>query len=1050
MSRIQRFARAAASVLLALPLLSACAAPGGTVRVNWTDPEDPFFSAAPPRSETAPDTGPAADGPSVLPDTPARRSGQRVTLTGVGVNAVGEACRLSRDTEAFSEEGESHYVVLCGQWTTPSAWIVSVSSDRALTPDTSLWGRVVAQDVVCGPETPTVLFDEVPARLYDCRLKRGGWSMVALSAQTGGTAYVARGIPAAVGPVETAIGILSDRIRTDDDDGGAGTGERSRAIARLEAQLGNRLFNAGDITAYEQLMKVAAYYMSIGNYATAEQNYQEALAILRRGMEPSDPAFADPMMRLGLALSSQGKYRDAETLFDSAEGLAAADIDELSAARLVMYRAQHLAHQKDCPGAQGQLDRAERMLIDLINKDGGGREVVILSGSRAGAAVELALNRALQAAIHLCLNQLDQAEREIDIALRELNQFEVVPPEWRPHFRSLKAEVFRRREAYGGSQAFLNAAIRERRESYDPARPEALDHLYLGQIYALEGEDDKAVRAYRTGLEIMVENNNGVSLDQVLPFLKILNRRAQRAGTSTAEDLYAEMFATGQVVRGSVTSQTISQTTARLASGDEAVAGIIRDYLETRRRINELNLAIDRAQSRPDANLRRAEITAMASERERLREERLSIEGQVQAAAPNFYQLTMRPVALDQVLASLGPEEAILQVLLGTEESVAFIVTADGVRPVFQNIGAFEAAHAVRVLRQGVEISTENRLGEFDLDMANALYEAYVAPFEADLQGKSHLVVVPSGPLLSLPFGLLVREPARAPGGDYRGVPWLARDFAVSTVPSVRNLVDLRGYDDSVVTGSIAPNPFVGFGDFRMPETDPGPVRTDSCIERLKWMVHNAPPLPETGEELRDVSAVFGSAGASLRLGPRFTEAAVRSARLDAYQVVYFATHGLMPADAGCRTEPALVTSANPSSTEETDDGLLLLSEILGLKLDADLVVLSACNTGGGNGTGGESLSGLARGFFYTGARAMLVSHWYVESAAARDLMVETFRALDRRPDQGIAEAIRTARMAVLNSSTGLRAGDRSHPAFWAGFTLVGDGRRTVGALRAE
>ena len=124
-------------------------------------------------------------------------------------------------------------------------------------------------------------------------------------------------------------------------------------------------------------------------------------------------------------------------------------------------------------------------------------------------------------------------------------------------------------------------------------------------------------------------------------------------------------------------------------------------------------------------------------------------------------------------------------------------------------------------------------------------------------------------------------------------------------------------------------------------------------------------------------------------------------------------------------------------------DGLLLSSEILDLRLDANMVVLSACNTGGGDGTGGESLSGLARSFFYSGARALLVSHWYVDSDATRDLMTGMFTILSDDSTVATAEALRRARLAIMERAGNDRPDYWAHPAYWAGFTLVGDGGRT-------
>ena len=201
-------------------------------------------------------------------------------------------------------------------------------------------------------------------------------------------------------------------------------------------------------------------------------------------------------------------------------------------------------------------------------------------------------------------------------------------------------------------------------------------------------------------------------------------------------------------------------------------------------------------------------------------------------------------------------------------------------------------------------------------------------------------------------------------------------------------------------------------------------------------------PLPETRDELRMTATSLGAAGESLVLGESASEATVRTMDLSRYRVVAFATHGLLPNELRCQSEPSLVLTP-PVVASAADDGLLASSEIAQLLLDADWAVLSACNTAGPEGKlGGESLSGLARAFFYAGARALLVSHWPVDSAATVTLTTGTFDRYARSGSRGKAEALRQAELALLSQPA------TAHPARWAPFILVGDGgpRRAPGA----
>jgi CHAT domain-containing protein len=152
--------------------------------------------------------------------------------------------------------------------------------------------------------------------------------------------------------------------------------------------------------------------------------------------------------------------------------------------------------------------------------------------------------------------------------------------------------------------------------------------------------------------------------------------------------------------------------------------------------------------------------------------------------------------------------------------------------------------------------------------------------------------------------------------------------------------------------------------------------------------------------------------------------------------VVYFATHGLVAGDIKGLAEPSLALTL-PKEPSDLDDGLLAASEVAQLKLNADWVVLSACNTIAGDKPGAEALSGLARAFFYAGARALLVSHWAVESNAAMRLTTSTFDIMKSDPTLGRAEALRRSMLAYMNDATDPLS---AYPAVWAPFVVVGEG----------
>jgi CHAT domain-containing protein len=207
-------------------------------------------------------------------------------------------------------------------------------------------------------------------------------------------------------------------------------------------------------------------------------------------------------------------------------------------------------------------------------------------------------------------------------------------------------------------------------------------------------------------------------------------------------------------------------------------------------------------------------------------------------------------------------------------------------------------------------------------------------------------------------------------------------------------------------------------------------------------------PLPETADELCAVAKALGALGNeadTVWLGARATEANVkalsRSGRLAQYRVLHFATHGLLADESeailATGAEPALLLTPPEAGATEEDNGLLTASEVAQLELDADWVVLSACNTAAGEKGNAEALSGLARAFFYAKARALLVSHWYVSSDAAVKLTTAAFEELRANPRLGRAEAFRRSMARLITAG---RPWERQ-PEHWAPFVLVGEDR---------
>ena len=417
------------------------------------------------------------------------------------------------------------------------------------------------------------------------------------------------------------------------------------------------------------------------------------------------------------------------------------------------------------------------------------------------------------------------------------------------------------------------------------------------------------------------------------------------------------------------------------------------------------------------------------------------------------------PLKAREMQALLSDQEALVLFAVADKESYVFAMTRERVDWRAIPFGADALSQKVAVFRRGLDIGkasdASGKAGMFDLAVANDLYGALLGPVEALVKDKPSLLVVPSGALTALPFHLLVTEkPAAAIPATfdrYRDAAWLLKRQAVSVLPSAVSLKTLRVF----ARKEQSTKPMTGFGD---PLFNPGLKPADgqrstrtaarslatgaytdfwqgAGVDRTR-LAGALSQLPDTADELNAVAKGLGVAASDIHLGEDASETTVKRATLADYGIVYFATHGLVAGDVKGVAEPSLVLSI-PKQPTEFDDGLLTASEVAQLKLNADWVVLSACNTIAGDKPGAEALSGLARAFFYAGGRALLVSHWAVSSEAATRLSISTFDRLKADPKLGRAEALRQAMLAYLNDTSSPR---NAYPAFWAPFALIGEG----------
>ncbi|MCC7167231.1 MAG: CHAT domain-containing protein [Rhodospirillales bacterium] len=550
----------------------------------------------------------------------------------------------------------------------------------------------------------------------------------------------------------------------------------------------------------------------------------------------------------------------------------------------------------------------------------------------------------------------------------------------------------------------------------------------------------------------------------------LLSIRGTPLAATLAVDPVAESFRLADTARGRSVQRALSASAARMAANSPALAEIARREQDIQKNLSALSGLMANTISAPAEEQDSKRTDELRARIDRLRQERAAILKRIEAEFPDYAKLIApRPTTVADVQARLKPGEAMLAFYSAENAVYTWSIPAQGA-PVASvaTLGRLDLESRILHLRRSLDLSVQSidEIPDFDLAAAHDLFAALLGPSRSNWDRADTLFVVPHGPLAELPLALLPTERVAAgkaapavPFAHYKGVPWLARKAAVAQLPSAGALGTVR----ALAARPAAPRRFLAFGDplFSKDQAEEarnsglavamaqrGAVTRRNLTRRAADFtaeLAQLPRLPDTAEEVQSIAqALAADPEKDLFLGARASDARVSGLDLTQWRIIMFATHGLVPGDLAGLDQPALAMSA-PEVAGDGGSGLLTMERIMRLKLDADWVVLSACNTASGEGAGAEAVSGLGRAFFYAGARALLVSNWPVETVSARLLTTDLFRRQVAEPTLTRARALQQAMLALLDGrgpldSAGKEQFSYAHPTFWAPFSLVGDG----------
>jgi CHAT domain-containing protein/Tfp pilus assembly protein PilF len=559
----------------------------------------------------------------------------------------------------------------------------------------------------------------------------------------------------------------------------------------------------------------------------------------------------------------------------------------------------------------------------------------------------------------------------------------------------------------------------------------------LGKVFEHLGEKERAISHYaeaigfynqarKLGIESMgtgfLEHHENV----YPPVIELL----AEAGRNDEAFSYAQQYKAASLL------QVMSEGRSVI---DELLPEKFRSPLnELRDEIQATHHAMAAARTRPEED--DGSIQALERQLTDLEIRKASLLEEIRQDDSSYYHLaSAEPAGLETIRSQgLTPEQTLVEYIVGEDKLSLFILTQDQLHyreaPVGRESLERMLADLSPVFEKRKKLDEETRknvfspeLADFSIPPAQALYDVLLKPVEPLLAEGTELVIVPDGLLFYLPFETLIADAAAAEHRyDFGKATFLVERHAVSYVASASLL------DPALQRPREAERGLLAFGnpDFSRGEDDRLPREFfDSNLSYSGGIVRGGEllPLPAAEAEVGAIKGALGRTGSRVYVGQQATEDVFKKEAAQ-YRILHLATHFL--SDDRQPLYSKIVLAQDPEAEE---DGFLQTYEIFNTRLNADLVVLSACNTGLGKLSKGEGLAGISRAFLYAGVPSLLVSLWSVDDESTSTLMQRFYERLAEGLNK--KQALRQAKLDYLRTA----ANEKRDPFYWAPFILIGD-----------
>ncbi|MEP3226943.1 MAG: CHAT domain-containing tetratricopeptide repeat protein [Parasphingorhabdus sp.] len=973
----------------------------------------------------------------------------------------GTLCQVqdrSLENKAKASIFDRSWAVVCRDSARPVGTVYAFRS-----PETDVMQRIAAQrqDAVTCLETGSQERIEGVDRKI-CKLSEEPVSYSIFEQQQGNVQYVAEGLTAYDSATLLALkSIVANKIVKGKIDVASTSIEDPFAFARVQA-----------LTLKPDQALAEGYRRNLsGNYAEAAAFF-ETLQQRTAGLDDQDINPEEYFINRALQKSNLGEFAEADELFQQARAVISGNV--INQKLLRNFEGMHLLNQGRFDDAVERInlpvdaseDQKNALLKDLtitvaiatrLNGDdktanllGFNDELKLTAPERAEIIDAQALQligtaqrvkgdtKSAQQSLTTAYNQA--------IAVRDGRVTSIT--RLRTQILSELALIAEAEGEFANAEQLLRNALELVEIQYPETRAVNAAKAKLASYLLRQEKPEEARLLYREVVDNSLGQRAAITgiANQLAPYFELLSDDPEAA---------EEFFKASQVLVRPGVAETQASLSRELSGGTDEAARLFRQSGNLDRSIERLRMrftALGKVEQTAATNRRRADLAAEIAELERSQQLTLVSLSQY----PQYRAIASSAISLPELRDRMTGAEAYLRMAIVGDDIFMFYMDEGFATAYKASLGASELDQQVDTIRASISAFENGQYVTypFDIESSRKLHKALLTPIADKLASKTHLIFEPDGAMLRLPINLLVADDqsvseylarVEQPDGDpfdYVGVQWLGTDTNVSTAVSARAFADARN-----APSSKASRQYLGLGSNKPVgnETQIGGVRASSqgLDASCNWAIDEW-NKPISDAELYQARSIIGQNGSEVLTGSAFSDDQIlQKSDISEYRILHFATHGLVTAPRpSCPAKPALLTSFGG----ERSDGLLAFDEIFDLKLDADIVILSACDTAGKasiqatreagvSSGGGTALDGLVRSFIGAGSRSVLASHWPAP---------DDFQATERLigglftdgKGQSVATALRISQKKLMEDPI------TSHPYYWSGFAIIGDGSR--------